>query len=473
MDHNKTPLFDALMKYREKQRYSFHVPGHKDGLTFYERGKRIYESILSIDATEVYGLDDLYEPTEAIAEAQNLLKDLYGTVKSYFLVNGSTVGNLVMVMAACRPGDKVIVQRNSHKSIFNALKLARIKPIFLSPEIGSEWIPTGLNKEMVHLAVEKNPDTKALILTYPNYYGMAKKDYKEIIDWAKNKGIMVLVDEAHGAHFTLGDPVPQSTLKMGADIVIQSAHKTLPAMTMGSYLHVNTRFVSIQAIEQALEMLQTSSPSYPIMASLDLARAYLASISQQQLQGILENITSFKRDLNRLGFHVITDESVEQDPFKIVLSTGVNGFQLQKSMERVGIYPEMADPYHVLITLAIGGQIPYKHIIPSFGKVKEELHLTNSKALKRTTYVPSSDTLSSLVIDYGMSERLAIENVPLRNAGGRVSAQMVVPYPPGVPILIDGELVDDDHLEQIKIWQSVGARFHGLDETSYISVYKT
>lgn len=472
MDQKETPLFDALLNYKENQLYSFHVPGHKDGLTIPSRGKRLYESILSIDATEVYGLDDLYEPAAAIAEAQTLVKELYKTVKSYFLVNGSTVGNLVMIMSACRSGDKVLVQRNSHKSIFNALKLAKVEPVFLSPDMnGLTPVSTGLNKGLVEQAIQSNPDAKALILTYPNYYGMAKKDYQEIIRVAKKSGLLVLVDEAHGAHFILGDPIPESTLRMGADIVVHSAHKTLPAMTMGSFLHVNSEMISTLSVEQTLEILQTSSPSYPIMASLDLARAYLASIQGNKRQQILESLSFFKKQLNDIGFHILTDDHAYQDPFKIVLSVRGNGFELQESMQQAGLYPEMADPYHLLITLAIDDHFPFDVVLPAFKKVRKEFHPKNSPTISRFNN-NDLNPISTLSINYRQMEQLETEKVLLNNVDGRLAAQMVVPYPPGVPILVEGEMILQDHVEQIRTWKNAGARFHGLDEDERISVYK-
>jgi len=471
MDQRETPLFDALMKYQNDQQYSFHVPGHKDGLTFLGRGKDLYKSILSIDGTEVIGLDDLYEPAEAILRAQELLKELYKTVKSYFLVNGSTVGNLAMIMSTCKPGDKVLVQRDSHKSIFNALKLARVKPVFISPEVSEvTQISTGLSKEALLLAFNEHPDAKALVLTYPNYYGIAKEDYPEIIGHAKEKGLLVLVDEAHGAHFILGQTVPPSALQMGADIVVQSAHKTLPAMTMGSYLHVNSKSVLTGNVESALELLQTSSPSYPIMASLDLARAYLASIDREKLQIILNKIDHFRHSLEQIGLKIINDRAGHQDPFKLILASNVGGFQLQESLERAGLYPEMADPNHVLLTLPIDDQIPIERLTPLFKIAFRDLPAKNNKG-KISVFYPV-EKLSRLAVTYEDAANLIKESVPLEESEGLVAAQMVVPYPPGIPLLIDGERILKAHIEQVKMLRRAGAKFHGLKKDQTILVYK-
>lgn len=470
MNQKETPLFDALIEYGKKQIYSFHVPGHKDGVTFPERGEALFHEILKIDATEVLGLDDLYDPTDVILSAQELLIDLYKTKKSYFLVNGTTVGNLVMVLSACRPHDKVLVQRNSHKSIFNALKMARVNPVFIAPESGRSGIPVGISRETVRDALEQHPDAKALILTYPNYYGMAKKDYEEIIRYVKEKGLLVLVDEAHGAHFIMGSPVPKSTLSMGADIVVQSAHKTLPAMTMGSYLHILSQRIDFEKVEEYLERLQTSSPSYPIMASLDLARAHLASIDREKLQSILKDIDAFKLGIMEKGFDCVEEDLADQDPFKVILRADGQGFHLQEALFSAGLYPEMADRDHVLLTLPIGGRFPVKEILPVFEKVFG--HFIPNRLVEGVPYDLQSQPMTTPVISYEASERLEKELIPLQQAEGRIAAKMVIPYPPGVPLLLDGERITDDHLDHMKALLDAGARFHGLNGDHSLWVYK-
>ncbi|WKB35921.1 aminotransferase class I/II-fold pyridoxal phosphate-dependent enzyme [Terrilactibacillus sp. S3-3] len=322
MDQTQTPLFDGLMAYRQNEKYSFHVPGHKDGLIFAEKGLELFNPLLSIDATEVADLDDLYHPLGVIAEAEALLTDYYGTLFSYFLVNGSTVGNLAMIMAACRPGDVVLVQRNSHKSVFNALKLARVNPVFLSPDIDEDsQIAVGIGNSVLMEAVRRYPQAKALVLTYPNYYGMAP-DYRGVIQRAHACGLAVLVDEAHGAHFKIGAPVPESTLDMGADIVVHSAHKMLPAMTMGAYLHINSLRVSKERVQEALQILQSSSPSYVIMASLDLARYYLANLDKSRLDHMIEKRCGFVQTLEKLANVMVMNDDAggfRLDPFKVTV----------------------------------------------------------------------------------------------------------------------------------------------------------
>ncbi len=279
---NRTPLFDALCKHSNPNPISFHVPGHKSGTIFNQQQNNYYQEILRIDATELSGLDDLHSPEGVIKEAEELLADLYQVKKSFFLVNGSTVGNLAMILSVCEKDDVILVQRNCHKSVLNALKLAKAHPVFIDPDYNQDWkTATGVSKEIVERAISLYPQAKALCLTYPNYYGMVY-DLKSIIELAHVHHIPVLVDEAHGPHFILGDPFPETAIQLGADMVVHSAHKTLPAMTMGSYLHINSNRINSDKVRDYLQMLQSSSPSYVIMASLDLARNYLASLQPKR-----------------------------------------------------------------------------------------------------------------------------------------------------------------------------------------------
>ncbi len=288
MNQENIPLWNQLQKHASHQPLSFHVPGHKNGFLAGGEGADYFKHILKLDATELSGLDDLHSPEGVILEAQELLAGLHGVSKSFFLVNGSTAGNLAMVLSAAEEKETVLVQRNCHKSILNGITLAKAKPVFLAPEFNEEWgVAGGVALETVKEAIRQYPDAKAIILTYPNYYGMVY-DLENIIQCAHDHGIPVLVDEAHGAHLIGGSHFPASAVQLQADLTVQSAHKTLPAMTMGAYLHFNSRFIKEEKVSNYLGILQSSSPSYPIMASLDLARAYLASFSKKDEEALLK-----------------------------------------------------------------------------------------------------------------------------------------------------------------------------------------
>ncbi|WP_243647137.1 aminotransferase class I/II-fold pyridoxal phosphate-dependent enzyme [Scopulibacillus darangshiensis] len=476
MNQFKTPLLDALTRYKKNQYCSFHVPGHKDGLIFPEKGRHLFKDVLSIDGTEVDGLDDLYQPMGPIQEAQALLAEYYGTIRSYFLVNGSTVGNLTMVLSTCQSGDQVLVQRNSHKSIFNALKLAKVDPIFISPTIDPEThLPVGIDEGALTRALDLYPDAKALILTYPNYYGMASECVNSVIQMAHQKGVLVLVDEAHGAHFKMGGPVPESTIDMGADVIVHSAHKTLPAMTMGSYLHINSETISINKIENVLSMLQSSSPSYPIMASLDLARYHLAAMPKDQMERALFQVDQFAKKLNNIPqikrIHP-SPGKYRLDPFKHLLRApdGMTGYRLQDILMAAGIYPELADPDHVLLVSGIGDCMDEKNPIDRINKCLNGLQAIKERQRDNCNMPPS---VSHLEIAYEDMADLPEKAVPLNEAIGYVLSEDLIPYPPGIPLVLQGEKMTADGVKSVQSWLAAGATFQGSKtvQTEKVKVY--
>lgn len=465
MNQHDTPLYTALIQHQSTRPISFHVPGHKNGTLFPSFAKSTYQELLKIDATEITGLDDLHDAEGCIHEAQNLLRDLYQTVASYFLVNGSTVGNLVMILATCHQGDTVLVQRNCHQSILNGLELAGVKPIFLTPAFNEDGqIPTLLTKQIVQQAIQLHPEAKALILTYPNYYGFVDS-IEEVICVAKGAGLFILVDEAHGAHFQL-EGFPKSTLSFGADVVVHSAHKTLPAMTMGSYLHIGTNQINRHEVERYLSMLQSSSPSYPIMASLDLARHYLANL--QDTQAILENIQAFRQSLHKIeGIRLL--EAPLLDPLKVTVqsTTGLSGYALQALFEEQGIFSELADPFNVLLVLPLA-------VVDYTDTLKRIKNCTFEKGeplqKEKNLYIEETQKLARPF--HQLKGETSYETFEV--AIGKVSAELVTPYPPGIPLIMKGERITQQHIENIQRYQSLGSRFHGGSKlaSQQLLVYK-
>ncbi|MEH7076201.1 aminotransferase class I/II-fold pyridoxal phosphate-dependent enzyme [Neobacillus drentensis] len=473
----KTPLYDALIEHVNKKPVSFHVPGHKYGEILHPEAHHYFNKVLQLDATELTGLDDLHSPEGAILEAEILLTELYQTRKSYFLVNGSTVGNLAMIMGACEEGTKVLVQRNCHKSILNGLSLAKANPIFLEPEYNQEWkVPSGIPLETVREAIQLYPDAKALILTYPNYYGMGF-ELQEIINEAHRHQISVLVDEAHGPHFILENPFPLSALQMGADLVVQSAHKTLPAMTMGSYLHINSDLINHKKIEEYLAIFQSSSPSYPIMASLDLARSYLGTYNHQDLTHLLTEIQCFKSELAKVnGIKLLDYPNNNGDPLKITIQTQsrLNGFELQQRLEEEGIYTELADPHNVLFILPLlkeGQGFPLEEAILKIKRALVDLPESNSQEVFKL----NNEKLSTLAIPFKDMNKFEISEVTISEASGEVCAESIIPYPPGIPLLLKGESISNDKLSQLCQLFDSGARFQGGSslKDGLIKIFKT
>lgn len=301
MKQHHTPLFDALQQFHHNQPTSFHVPGHKSGSIFPKQAEDFFASLLSLDLTEIPGLDDLHAPSGVIAKAEDLAAEFFRAVHTFFLIGGSTAGNLAMILATCSAGDKVIVQRNAHKSVMNGLELSGARSIWTAPVFDSSADRyTGPDSVSLKQALDQHPNAKAVVLTYPDYFGCTYS-LKEMIDLAHQRKIPVLVDEAHGVHFSLGEPFPPSAVDLGADVVVQSAHKMAPAMTMAAYLHMKPGLVSKQKIAYYLQMIQSSSPSYPLLASLDLARSFLAEMTSERLEEILLSVKKLNEALAESG----------------------------------------------------------------------------------------------------------------------------------------------------------------------------
>ncbi|TWT28595.1 aminotransferase class I/II-fold pyridoxal phosphate-dependent enzyme [Planomicrobium sp. CPCC 101110] len=456
----KRPLVEALIKFQKQEPISFHVPGHKNGeLSMLPQGMR---SALAYDFTELTGLDDFHYPQEAIKEAEELLSEVYGTDQSFFLVNGSTVGNLAMVYAVCEEGDVVIVQRNSHKSIFHALELTKVKPVYIMPEWDERSKSAiGIALEDIRTAVAQYPAAKAVILTYPNYYGMAAADMEEVISFCHSQGIPVLVDEAHGAHFQIGSPYPFSALTAGADVVVHSAHKTLPAMTMGSFLHGKGNLVDRKKIKKYLRMLQSSSPSYLIMASLDDARAFVQSYAPEDIRNFEEKRTQF---LDSLAAIPRLEVFQSDDPLKVMLRIpGYSGFQLQKCLENVKIYAELTDLYQVMLILPLLKKTQTYPFAEIRSRIKEAVHsaLTETPETVSVKMPIKQGKISVPELSFEEIETTDGEWILYTEALGRISAAMVVPYPPGIPLILPGEKWNVAKLEQLMDYLATGAQIQG------------
>lgn len=464
MDWQRTPLIEAIKHYKRRNPVSFHVPGHKNGLFFHEDMYEDFKGALPYDVTELTGLDDLHAPSGPILEAQGKAAELYRAKRTFFLVGGTTVGNLAMIYGCFERGDQVLVQRNSHKSIFHAMEIAGVTPILLAPEYDPvTTLPIGVSIETFEDAITRFPEAKGLILTYPNYYGISL-DLKSLIMAAKQRNMLVLVDEAHAAHYCLGDPFPYSTLDIGADVVVQSAHKMLPALTMSSFLHISEKLNGDveHRIKEALAMFQSSSPSYLLMASLDGARSYAESLTKAEIDIILAGIDVVKKELSKIKQIEVVNWNVWylSDPLKVTIrtTTKLTGFELQDIFIKNNLYPELADDKHVLFIFGLGEVDLERSIqaIHSVSKLLQAYDVVNDteRESPRVNIGVKKFELSSLAIRKAKKRR-----VLLNESVGLISAESIIPYPPGVPLVLPGERIDKHIIEEIEKLIAVGAKF--------------
>lgn len=460
VQQQRRPLFCALNDHVKKETMSFHVPGHKNGMNW--PMDSAMKQMLPFDQTEVTGLDYLHEPEDVLKESQELLSSFYGSKKSYYLVNGSTVGNLAMVMGATSKGDWVLVDRTCHQSIIHALELAGVRPVFVTPAYQTEKREAvGVSLESIEAAFKKYLDIKAVILTYPSYNGQVFS-LDKIAKYAHQRGAVVLVDEAHGAHFVLGDPFPKQALSLGADIVVQSAHKMLPAMTQTGYLHIHheTSATIQQKVEQYLHMLQSSSPSYVLMHSLEYARFFASQFDEEDLKATLAYRDDWMERFKQSGLVYLHSD----DPLKVRLYwPGQSGNQLLSVLEELGMFPEKNDEDSVLLTFPL-----VKKDDQSLQRVETvKLPKTSSKILNDHSVhfnMEQFPLLSELAISYEQQQQLSIKKVQLDKAAGKIAARNIVPYPPGIPLVLKGEKCTKETIEQLTFYLEQNMRVVGIND---------
>ncbi len=463
MDHRKTPIYQALINHAKQRPLSLHVPGHKNGEIFPEFAKDYFHPLLHMDLTELSGLDDLHAPNGIIAEAEELAANFFQANNTFFLVGGSTVGNLAMILATCSSGERVIVQRNSHKSIMNGVELSGACPIFINPEYDDELERyTHPSVATLQKAIHTYPDAKAVLLTYPDYYGNTY-DLQAMIEEAHAYNIPVLVDEAHGVHFSIGRPFPPSALELGADVVVQSAHKMAPAMTMSSYLHMRTERVSEQSIAHYLQALQSSSPSYPMMASLDLARFFLATVTTEDKVMIIEKSAEVEQLLNESDYWLVRRG---QDPLKLTLHVKqfASANEIAKLFESEGVYPELVTHNQLLLVL---GLKPFEHINrlkKAVKRINDQLKNSHKHdTIELTTLFP--EKIEELALSYSEMKQYSSKKVSYKKALGYIAAEAVIPYPPGIPLILKGQWITENQISAIEKLAKQGVKIQLRDQS--------
>lgn len=466
LDHQRAPLFEAMLDYDQQVQGNFHVPGHKQGKVFDPSGKKYFSSLLSLDLTEVAFLDDLHDPQGVIAEAQRLAADAFGADHTIFLVGGTTAGNLATFLSLCRPGDSVMIQRSSHHSLFHGCLLAGGKPIYISAGFDRD---TGFEKPLDPIWLDQlltqEPHVKGVWITSPSYYGI-NQPIQELAEVCHAHQIPLVVDEAHGAHYTFHEALPPAAMQSGADISVQSTHKTLSSMTMSSMLHIQGSRVNRVELEHWLRVIESSSPSYPLMASLDLTRRYMVNHGRKQLTLVWERLMSLRNRIKSLTHLTELIYDPQQDPFRMSLRfPGISGFQLSKQLQTEGIFSEFADLHKVLFVFSLGTteeECGYlwevlKKIDSYPGHSNETFHFLASWSLERSI---SKSPYTLQEIHHQRKKR-----IPLHQAVGQVAAQMVTPYPPGIPMILPGEKFTPIKVKQLNQWIDQGIRIRGIINT--------
>ena len=483
LNQNETPLFDALKEYVDRDTLPFHVPGHKKGVGIDKEFKNfIGENPFKIDVTVFKLVDSLHHPTGPIKKAQELVADAYESHASFFSIHGTSGAIQAMILAVVNDGDKIIVPRNVHKSVTSGIILSGAVPVFMEPEIDKKLgIAHGVTPETVEKTLKENPDAKAVLIINPTYYGVAT-DIKKIADIVHSYDIPLIVDEAHGPHLAFSEKLPMSALKAGADICAQSTHKIIGSLTQGSLLHVKSKYVDPKRVQQILNLMQTTSPSYIIMASLDCARRQIALEGKDLLQKTIELCKYTRDEINKIpGFYCFGEEvlgkpgSYSFDPTKLTISSrelGITGFELDMILaDKYHIQMELSDFYNVL---AVG----------SFGDTKEGMDrlLSALKEISNDYYgkkEPVQDFLDIPAIPTKIlnpreafySDKISI---PLNESIGKISGEFLLAYPPGIPVLCPGEEITQEVVDYVHDLKRANLYVQGTEdsEVKYIKIVK-
>ena len=449
----KAPIYEKLIEYHNKNRISFAMPGHKNG-----RG--LPSGLINCDVTELDATDDLRRPREAVTEAQRLLAKLYGAQRSYILTGGSTAGIQAMLAAALSPGETLLAASDCHMSVINACALLGINLRFAQRGFDSEFnIPSG--EPEIGAALDKHGDIKAVLVTSPNYYGICA-DISALAKICRGRGIPLLVDEAHGAHFIADTRLPESAAAI-ADAVCQSAHKTLNALTGAAYLHINGDLTDRKRLENAIALFGTSSPSYVIAASADTARAELENGGGWKRACDLS--AEFRRAVRgNTKIKVLENDDVT----RIVLNFGAyetTGFAVNSELsEKYGVDAEMADLTNIVLIASPSNDAEDYAVL--YDALRQ---ITRGLKERITPLEIGQPPVCGGVIRprdavFGKSEKIRLEDCE-----NRVSCRTVTAYPPGVPIICAGGVITRGQIEYIKRLDSFGAQITGT-ENGYTEV---
>lgn len=464
----KNNLKDALEEYAKSDFYPFHMPGHK-------RNKLPFPNPYEIDITEIDGFDNLHQPEGILKDAQKRAAELYGAEQSFYLVNGSTCGILAAICAAVHKGDKIIAARNCHKSVYHAILLHELRAEYIYPEITENGILGQITPEQVKTALAEHSDAAAVVLTSPTYEGIVS-DVETIAKICHSHHIPLIVDEAHGAHLGFGAGFPENAVKLGADAVIMSLHKTLPSFTQTALLHVRSEFMDINKVKTYLDIFQTSSPSYLFLAGMDECIRLLAEKGEELFCAYRANLSDFYKktaDLNNL--HVMTaadfaeKEAYDWDDSKIVIFSEQAKELSEILLKKYHLQMEMVSGYYILgMTSIFDKKEGFKRLSDALHEIDRtwSRDISGAKEFIKKIYQKNPYEMHSF-----LAAGLPHCEVEFEQAVGKVCAGMICLYPPGIPLAVWGERITRELTEHIRQCQDMGLCVEGVRENFLNIVY--
>ncbi|MBD2576559.1 aminotransferase class I/II-fold pyridoxal phosphate-dependent enzyme [Oscillatoria sp. FACHB-1406] len=481
-DSMRMPFLEMLRSRAEQPDAPFYAPGHKRGRGISpELANWWGEAVFAADLPELPELDNLFAPEGVIEEAQTLAAKTFGAERTWFLANGSTCGIIAAILATCGPGDKIILPRNVHQSAIAGLILSGATPIFIAPEYDPALdLVLNITPEAVEAALKENSDVKAVLVVYPTYQGICC-DLHAIAKLAHHHHIPLIADEAHGAHFAFHPDLPPSALAAGADISIQSTHKVLGAMSQASMLHLHSpptglcckARIDAPRLSLALQLVQSSSPSYLLLASLDAARQQMAITGRALMEKTLALSDRAYREISQIpGLSVLESPASPQPGFfnrdatRLTVFTaalGLDGFTADEILrQQFHVTAELPLPQHLTFILSLGNdESDIEALIHAFGELARN---PREGAMLAPLPVPSAP--ASAVMTPRKAFFAPRETLPLEDAAGRISAELICPYPPGIPVLLPGEIVTKDAIDFLQQILALGGCITGCSDST-------
>lgn len=470
MEQSRMPLLEAVKTFETADPAYFRIPAHR-----FQRGvnprflEAVGEQVFRYDLSEAEGLDDLHHPEGAIREAEELAAELYGSDRCWFLVNGTTCGNEAMILSAAGPGEKIMVPRNAHKSVLMGLILSGARPVWIQPEYLEDWGLFGaVTPQAVEEGFRREPDCRAVFLVSPTYYGICS-DIQAIAKICHRHRALLLVDEAHGSHLYFSEKFPQGALRQGADLCAQSTHKTAGSMTQSSMLHLRGPLADPDRVDENLKLVMSTSPSYLLMASLDAARCELALHGREMMDKTGELAALAEERLRKIpGIQVLEETSgalrFRKDPARLVFSArelGIGGYELQERLYReYGVSLELADYENAAAVVTWGNtREDILRLTEGAAKIAGEAGKTRRAPLvKKNFKMPKLPDMRLTPREAYFSRK---RTVPWEEASGKTAGETAAPYPPGIPLIYPGEILEPEIWEMLDRCRKDGIVLHG------------
>ena len=470
-DQQKAPLYEALERFRRQRVVPFDVPGHKRGRGNPELAQLLGDKCVGLDVNSMKPLDNLCHPISVIYEAEKLAADAFGAEHSFFMVGGTTSSVQSMILSVCKANDKIILPRNVHKSVINALVLCGAIPVYVNPEVNNHiGIALGIKNSQLEQAIRQNPDAVAVFVNNPTYYGVCS-DIKTIVKIAHEHNMKVLVDEAHGTHFYFGEKLPTSAMEAGADMSAVSMHKSGGSLTQSSLLLIN-KGVNADHVRQIINLTQTTSASYLLMSSLDISRRNLALRGEESFKKVINMAEYARSEINDIGDYyaygkdLIDGGSVfDFDTTKLSVFTrdiGLAGIEVYDLLrDEYDIQIEFGDIGNILAYISIGDRIQdIERLVGALADIKRLYQKDHTKMFSREYLTPV------VVATPQQAFYAEKESLPIDEAKGRICSEFVMCYPPGIPILAPGERITDDVINYIKYAKEKGCSMQGTEDTA-------